>query len=86
MTFNILDALFTIKILEMGGWEANPIVRALMDLHGDKFWLWKFATVSFSLILLCLHSQVRRVKASIISISFIYFTVVLYQVFLITSQ
>ncbi len=86
ITFNILDALFTMKLLEMGAWEANPIVQALMDLYGDKFWLWKFAIVSFSLILLCLHSQFRRVKAFIISISFIYFTVVFYQIFLVTFQ
>ncbi len=86
MTFNILDSLFTMKILDMGGWEANPIVRVLMDLHGGKFWVWKFAIVSLSLIFFCLHSQFRRAKAFIISISLIYITVVLYQIFLITSQ
>ncbi len=86
ITFNILDALFTMMLLEMGAWEANPIVQAVMDLYGDKFWLWKFSIVSFSLILLCLHSQFRRIRALIISIGFIYFTVVIYQIFLITSQ
>ena len=74
------------KILDMGGWEANPIVRVLMYHYGGKFWVWKFAIVSLSLIFFCLHSQFRRAKAFIISISLIYLTLVVYQIFLIKSQ
>lgn len=83
---NILDALLTIMILDLKGWELNPIVRSVMDLYGEKFWLWKFSIVSVSLVLLCLHSEFRRVKTVIIGTSFIYFLVVLYQVFLIIYQ
>jgi len=84
---NILDALLTLLILETeGGWEVNPIVRSVIYLYGDKFWVWKFAIVSFSVILLCLHSKFKRVKAVIVSVSFIYLSVVLYQVFLINRQ
>ncbi len=86
MTFNILDVLYTMKILDMGGWEANPIVRFLMYRYGGRFWVWKFAIVSLSLIFFCLHSQFRRAKAFIISISLIYLALVLYQIFLVTSQ
>ena len=86
LTFNILDILYTMKILDIGGWEANPIVRVLMYRYGSKFWIWKFAIVSLSVIFFCLHSQFRLAKAFIISISLIYITVVLYLIFLIISQ
>ena len=59
---NILDSSFTMIILEFGGWEVNPIVRAAMDVYGDQFWVWKFLLVSFNLVLLCLHSRFRYVN------------------------
>lgn len=36
---NILDAIFTTMILDLGGYELNPIVRSVIFLYGDKFWL-----------------------------------------------
>jgi len=81
---NILDALFTMIIIELNGVEINPIVLSVMQLYGDKFWIWKFAIVSFCLILLCLHIRFGRVKVAVVSISFVYLGVVLYQFFLIT--
>ena len=83
---NILDALLTMIILEVqGSWEVNPIVQSVIQLYGDKFWVWKFAIVSFSVIFLCLHSKFKRVKAIIVSVGFVYLTVVLYQIFLISQ-
>lgn len=81
---NVLDALFTIMILDLKGWEVNPIVRSVMEVYGENFWVWKFVLVSSSLILVCLHSRFRRVKVAVVCISFIYWAVILYQVFLIT--
>ncbi len=84
---NILDALLTMFILETeGSWEVNPIVRSVIHIYGGNFWVWKFGIVSFSLILLCLHSKFKRVKTIIVSVSFIYLSVVLYQAFLISRQ
>lgn len=80
---NLLDAFFTMMILDLKGWEANPIVRSVMDTYGNHFWIWKFTVVSTCLTLLCLHSRFRRVKAMIVAISSIYLTVVLYQIFLL---
>lgn len=80
---NILDALFTMTILDLKGWEANPVVRSVIQLHGEKFWIWKFALVSFCLVLLCLHSRFRFVRGMIIFLSSIYLVVVLYQLFLL---
>lgn len=77
---NVLDALFTMMILELKGLELNPVIGAVMAIHGDKFWVWKFSIVSVSLILLCLHSKFRLVKPILVGLSVIYMAIVLYQV------
>ncbi len=81
---NILDSFLTMIILDHGGWEVNPIVRCVIELYGDRFWVWKFFIVSFSLIFICLHSNFGRVRALINCLAFVYIAVVLYQIFLIT--
>ena len=80
---NVLDAIFTIMILDLKGWEANPVVRSVIDLYGTEFWIWKFFIVSFSLALLCLHSKFKLVREMIITISCLYTLVVAYQVFIL---
>jgi len=80
---NVLDSWFTMKILEDGGREINPVVGSVIQLYGDGFWVWKFAIVSVCLILLCLHTKFRLVRPAILSISAINIIVILYQIFLI---
>ena len=80
---NILDALLTMMILDLKGSEANPIVRSVMALHGERFWIWKFGLVATCLVLLCLHSKFRRVREIIIGLSAVYLMVILYQIWLI---
>ena len=80
---NILDALLTMMILEDGGLEINPIVHSVIQIYGDRFWIWKFAMVSVSLILLCLHNKFRLAIPAMLGVSAIYVTVVLFQIFLI---
>jgi hypothetical protein len=80
---NVLDALFTLMILDLKGWEANPVVRSAINLYGTKFWIWKFFIVSVSLALLCLHSRFRLVGKIIVVIGCLYTMVVAYQVFLL---
>jgi hypothetical protein len=80
---NILDAWFTMMILENGGWEMNPVVRSVIQLYGNRFWIWKYAIVSFPLVLLCLHSKFRLVIPIILGISALYLIVILYQILLI---
>ena len=79
---NVLDALFTMMILDDGGWEINPVVGSVIQLFGDRFWVWKFGIVSFSLTLLCLHSKFRLVIPIMLGITAIIGTVILYQIFL----
>ncbi len=82
---NVMDALFTMMILEKGGWEMNPIVRSVIQMYGDKFWIWKFAIVSVPLVLLCLHSKFRLATPMILGVGFIYVAAILFQIFLMIS-
>lgn len=77
---NVLDAFFTMIILNDGGWEANPVVRSVIQIYGDGFWIWKFFIVTVPLILLCLHSQFRQVRTVLLFIGALYLGVVLYQI------
>ncbi len=82
---NVMDALFTVMILEKGGWEMNPIVRSVIQMYGDKFWIWKFAIVSVPLVLLCLHSKFRLATPMILGVGVIYVAAILFQIFLMIS-
>ena len=79
---SVLDAMFTMMILDDGGWEANPVVRSVIQLYGDRFWIWKFAMISFPLILLCIHSKFRWVTPAILGICTINIFVILYEILL----
>lgn len=80
---NVLDSLFTMMILDQGGLEANPLIQAVMDIHGDNFWIYKFAMVSACLMLLCLHSKFKLVKKVIVFLTSTYLSVILYQIYLL---
>lgn len=75
---NVLDALFTIIILESGGLEVNPLVRWAIDTYGDRAWELKIALVSCGAIMLCLHSRFRMAKVYIIVAAVLYSGVVVY--------
>jgi len=80
---NILDAFFTVIILESGGVEVNPLVRWALDSYGHSAWSLKFAVVSCGAILLCLHSHFRMAKVSIMVIAVLFSGVVIYQLLLL---
>ena len=80
---NILDSLFTMMIIDLGGQEVNPLVRAFIELHGDMFWIWRFVIASIALILLYLHRGFIMVRRMIIAIGSIYIVIVVYQMYLI---
>ncbi len=82
---NILDAFFTLIILDHGGWELNPVVYSVINILGDNFWIWKFGLVSLSLVLLCLHSKFKVVKILIFFITTIYLGVLFYHIRIILN-
>ena len=79
----VLDALFTMMILDDGGWEVNPVVRSVIQLYGYRFWIWTFCIVCVPLNLLCLRSKFRFVIPGILGITTISGIVILYEIFLI---
>jgi len=83
---NVLDAFFTVIILDQGGKEVNPVVRAAIDAWGEHFWIWKFIMVSSNTFLLCLCSHLKYVKASIFGICFLYMALIIYQIVLLNLQ
>jgi hypothetical protein len=83
---NILDVIFTMMILHLGGIEVNPIVEAVIGCFGDRFWLWKFGIVSFNVVILCIHSKFKTVKLAILAVTLVYMAVVIYQIFLLSGH
>jgi len=83
LSLNILDSLFTMMIIDLGGQEFNPLVRSFIELHGDMFWIWRFVIVSIALVLLYLHHGFILVRRVIIAIGLIYIVIVVYQMYLV---
>ena len=83
---NILDSIFTMMILDLGGEEANPILRSVIQVYGDYFWIWKFALVSAGVFLLCLGSRVKYIKGVIVVLTCLYFVVVGYEIVLLSLR
>ena len=86
LTLNIIDVFFTMFILDCGGKEINPFIKALIDRCGDQFWIWKFLLVAFGVLFLCLHIHFPRVKKAIWAVTLIYGAVILYQAYIILFQ
>jgi Domain of unknown function (DUF5658) len=82
---NILDAIFTQVILATGGSECNPVVRAAIDIYGDRFWIWKVAAVSSLLILMCLYSRLRLFRVILAGTALLFAGVISYQVHLLAN-
>jgi hypothetical protein len=82
---NILDVIFTQIILATGGSECNPVVRAAIDVYGDRFWIWKVAGVSFLLVLICLYSRLRLFRMILAGAALLFASVISYQLHLLAT-
>jgi hypothetical protein len=83
LCLNIVDVFLTNTIVNRKGWKLNPMIRSVMEINGERFWIWKFAIISVALIFLCLHINFKPVKTIIVVLSSIYFLIILYQIFLL---
>ncbi len=80
LVLNCLDSLSTfLMVLRGGGRELNPIVKLTINLSGKNFWVWKLAIVSFSLVILGLHSQLGVVRIIILLLCALHVGLVYYQ-------
>ncbi|HNU85466.1 MAG: DUF5658 family protein [Pseudomonadota bacterium] len=82
---NLADAVFTDFILAHGGWEVNPIARAAIAAFGDSFWIWKYAVVSLSVLLLSGFVHVRLAKVCLGLAAVLYGAVTVWHLILIDS-
>ena len=82
---NILDAIFTQLILASGGAECNPVVRAAIDVYGDRFWVWKVAAVSSLLVLMCLYSRLKLFRAILAGTALLFAGVISWQLHLLAN-
>ncbi|HTZ38981.1 MAG TPA: DUF5658 family protein [Syntrophales bacterium] len=82
---NILDAIFTQVILAQGGAECNPVVLAAIDAYGERFWIWKVATVSFLLVLICLYSRLKLFRTILASSALLFAGVISYPLHLLAN-
>ena len=82
---NLADAVFTYFILAHGGWEVNPIARAAIAAFGDSFWIWKYAVVSLSVLLLSGFVHVRLAKVCLGLAAVLYGAVTVWHLILIDS-
>ena len=83
LCLNIIDVFLTNTIVHQKGWKLNPMICSLMEMNGERFWIWKFAIISVALIILCLHIHFKLAKKIIVVLSSIYFLIILYQIFLL---
>ncbi len=82
---NILDVIFTQMILATGGIECNPVVRAAIDIYGDRFWIWKVTCVSSLLVLMCMYSRLRLFRAILAGTALLYIVVISWQLHLLAN-
>ena len=82
---NLADAVFTEFILAHGGWEVNPIARAAIATFGDAFWIWKYAVVSLSVILLSSLVHLRMARVCLAVAAVLYSAVTVWHMILIDS-
>ncbi len=82
---NLADAVFTEFILAHGGWEVNPIARAAIAAFGDAFWIWKYAVVSLSVILLSSLVHLRMARVCLAVAAVLYSAVTVWHMILIDS-
>jgi hypothetical protein len=83
LILNVVDVLLTATILYQKGARLNPVVRSIMRINGERFWILKFGIVAVLIVLLCLHIKFRPAKAIITVLCSIYLLVILYQFYLL---
>jgi hypothetical protein len=82
----VFDAYFTLKIIHLGGKELNPLMIKFLDRAPEMSLFLKYVITVISLVILLMHKNFilfGKVKAYffLYVIFFLYFLLVLYEVF-----
>lgn len=81
-SFHVLDALFTLRHLQRGGTELNPLMAYCLE-HGPWTFLWiKLGMAGVGLIFLALHKNFPFVRAGVVVLFLIFAILVGYHGYL----
>jgi hypothetical protein len=75
---NILDAFFTLRWLQMGGGEGNPLMDMLIQSSDLLFLLQKCVVVGFWLVILVIHKNFRIARVGLWASLVLYTLILLY--------
>ncbi len=78
LLLNVCDAFFTLRWLEMGGHEANPLMDRLLQAGDFAFLLQKSFVVGIWLVILVVHKNFRTARIGLWSLFVLYVGVLLY--------
>jgi hypothetical protein len=86
LILNILDAFFTLRWLEMGGGEGNPLMEMLIRANDMLFLLQKCIVVGLWLIVLVIHKNFRIARLGLWGAFILYVGILLYHFVLQTTE
>jgi hypothetical protein len=75
---NILDAFFTLRWLEMGGGEGNPLMDMLIQTNVQIFLLQKCVVVGLWLVILVIHKNFRIARVGLWTALILYTGILFY--------
>jgi hypothetical protein len=84
--FNIFDAFFTLRWLDMGGGEANPLMAKLLEGGDLIFLIQKCFVVGVWLVILIVHKNFRVARTGLWSLLAIYGLLLLYHLYHVAVQ
>lgn len=78
LVLNILDAFFTLRWLEMGGGEGNPLMEMLIHANDMLFLLQKCVVVGLWLLILVVHKNFRIARMGLWGAFVLYMGILFY--------
>lgn len=82
---NLFDALFTLRWLQMGGGERNPLMDILIQSSDFAFLFQKCVVVGLWLVVLMVHKNFRIARLGLLSLLALYLGVFVFHFLLHTS-
>jgi hypothetical protein len=78
LMLNVLDAFFTLRWLQIGGREANPVMEWLLEIGDSAFLIQKCIVVGLWLIVLIVHKNFRIARIGLWSLLALYSLLLIY--------
>lgn len=87
--FCVTDAIMTLFIIDMGGEEANPFMKYLMDRDIMMFFWVKFTITSLGMLFLVSHAYIKfyrvvKGKQVIVGVFAMYLSLIVYELVLLS--